>query len=78
MAAKTEVQERLGQAIKEVRTARSLTQEELARRSNLHPTYISDIERGARNPSFLVLVRLASGLDSTLTEIGSAYDKCDV
>ncbi len=77
MAAKTQVQQRLGQAIKEVRSAKSLTQEQLADRSGLHPTYISDIERGARNPSFLALVRLADGLGSTLAEIGAAYDKCD-
>lgn len=77
MAAKTQVQERLGQAIKEIRASKSLTQEDLADRSGLHPTYISDIERGARNPSFLALVRLADGLGSTLAEIGAAYDKRD-
>jgi transcriptional regulator with XRE-family HTH domain len=75
MAAKTLVQARLGRAIKEVRASKSLTQEDLAHRSGLHPTYISDIERGARNPSFLALVRLADGLGSTLAEIGAAYDK---
>jgi transcriptional regulator with XRE-family HTH domain len=74
MAAKTQIQKRLGRAIKEVRASKSLTQEELAYRSGLHPTYISDIERGARNPSFLALVRLADGLESTLAEIGAAYD----
>jgi transcriptional regulator with XRE-family HTH domain len=77
MAAKTPVQERLGRAIKEVRASKSLTQEDLAHRSGLHPTYISDIERGARNPSFVALVRLADGLGSTLAEIGAAYDKGD-
>ena len=74
MAGKTQVQERLGQAIREIRSARSLTQEELAHRSGLHPTYISDIERGARNPSFQALIQLA-GLGSTLAELGAAYDK---
>ncbi len=75
MAGKTPVQERLGQAVKEIRAARSLTQEELAHRSGLHPTYVSDVERGARNPSFQALVQLADGLGSTLAEIGAAYDK---
>jgi transcriptional regulator with XRE-family HTH domain len=75
MAGKAQVQEHLGQAIKGVRSARSLTQEELAHRSGLHPTYISDIERGARNPSFRALVQLADGLGSTLAEIGAAYDE---
>ncbi len=66
-----------GQAIKEVRASKSLTQEELAQRSGLHPTYISDIERGARNPRFLALVKLADDLGSTLAEIGAAYVKRD-
>jgi transcriptional regulator with XRE-family HTH domain len=75
MPGKTPVQERLGQAVKEIRSARSLTQEELAHRSGLHPTYISDVERGARNPSFQALVQLAHGLGCTLAEIGAAYDR---
>jgi transcriptional regulator with XRE-family HTH domain len=74
MPGKTPVQERLGRAVKEIRAARSLTQEELAHRSGLHPTYVSDVERGARNPSFQALVQLADGLGSTLAEIGAAYD----
>jgi transcriptional regulator with XRE-family HTH domain len=75
MPGKTPVQERLGQAVREIRKGHSLTQEELAHRSGLHPTYISDVERGARNPSFQALVQLAYGLGSTLAEIGAAYDR---
>jgi len=75
MAGKSPVQERLGRAVKDVRASRSMTQEELAERSGLHPTYISDIERGARNPSFRALVRLADGLGATVAEIGAAYDR---
>ena len=71
------VQRRLGRAIKSVRSERSITQEELSRRTGLHPTYISDIERGARNPSFAVMTRLADGLGITLAELGSAYDCAD-
>jgi transcriptional regulator with XRE-family HTH domain len=75
MQAKPEVQQRLGAAVKEIRAVKAITQEELARRTDLHPTYISDIERGARNPSFFVLARLADGLGSTLAEIGATYDR---
>ncbi len=69
------VQKLLGQAVKEVRAAMAITQEELSRRTGLHPTYISDIERGARNPSFAVLVRIARGLDVPLAELAAAFDR---
>jgi transcriptional regulator with XRE-family HTH domain len=69
------VQRRLGLAVKAVRNSKAVTQEDLSRRTGLHPTYISDIERGARNPSFVVLVRVADGLGITLAELGRAYDE---
>jgi transcriptional regulator with XRE-family HTH domain len=75
MPAKPEVQRRLGKAVKDIRAAKAITQEELSQRTGLHTTYISDIERGARNPSFEVLVRLAAGLDVTMAELGAAYDR---
>jgi transcriptional regulator with XRE-family HTH domain len=44
-----------------------ISQEELAMRAHLHRTYISDLERGARNISVRNLCRIALAL-----EIGSA------
>lgn len=75
MADQRDVQKLLGQALKQVRAAKSMTQEELSRRTGLHPTYISDIERGARNPSFAVLVRIANGLSVSVAELGAAFDR---
>lgn len=71
------VQRRLGAAVKLIRHAAGVTQEELSHRTGLHTTYISDVERGARNPSFAVLVRLADGLGITLAELGRAYDEAE-
>jgi transcriptional regulator with XRE-family HTH domain len=65
----------LGRAVKELRAIAGITQEELANRTGLHPTYISDIERGARNPSFVVLVRLVGGLEMPVGDLGAAYDR---
>jgi transcriptional regulator with XRE-family HTH domain len=71
------VQRRLGAAVKSVRRTAGVTQEELSHRTGLHTTYISDIERGARNPSFAVLVRIAGGLGISLGDLGRAYDASD-
>jgi transcriptional regulator with XRE-family HTH domain len=42
------------------------SQEELAEKSRVHRTYISDVERGVRNVSILTLDRIASALDIPL------------
>ncbi len=52
----------LGRSVRQFRERRKFTQEELAERSNLHPTYISDIERGTRNPGIKNVARLAKAL----------------
>jgi len=65
----------LGSAVRELRDAAAMTQEELSRRTGLHPTYISDIERGARNPSFEALARLVDGLDVSLADLGASYER---
>lgn len=52
----------LGQNLSVLRHAKNLTQEQLAERSGLDPSYISGIERGVRNPSYLSIVKLAGGL----------------
>lgn len=59
----TEKLQRLGEEVRKQRFKAQLSQEELAKRIGLHRTYISDIERGMRNPTVLVLVKLADGLE---------------
>lgn len=69
-----DVQRLLGLALKELRTSQKLTQEELSARTGVHPTYISDIERGARNPSWSKLVELVIGMGLTMADLGRAFD----
>ena len=45
-----------------LRTERGLTQEALAAKARLHPSYISALERGAKVPGLSVLEQLAEGL----------------
>ena len=52
----------LGRAVHRHRMAIGISQEDLADQVGLDRTYISGIERGLRNPTFLVLLRLAEAL----------------
>ena len=56
----------LGNAIKRKRAALRISQEELAARAGLHRTYVSDLERGARNPSLESVEKLARALELSL------------
>ena len=56
----------LGRTIKNKRVELKLSQEKLAERAGLHRTYISDLERGARNPSLASIEKLARALDLSL------------
>jgi ribosome-binding protein aMBF1 (putative translation factor) len=49
--------------IRDRRRELGMSQDEIAARSQLHRTYISDIERGARNLSTKNLFRLAAALE---------------
>lgn len=51
-----------GQVLREMRLARSLTQEDLAHRSGYHPNYIGHLERGVKSPSLRAIVNLSSTL----------------
>ena len=63
------VQERFGKTVRELRLAKSYSQEELAYRTSMHRTYLSSIERGQRNPSLRNIEAIALALDVTLSEL---------
>lgn len=51
-----------GLALREVRNRLEISQEELCARTELDRTYISEIERGLRNPTLKVLWKLSTAL----------------
>ena len=57
----------LGVAIKTQRASLGISQEELAYRAGLHRTYVSDLERGARNPSVESVEKLARALEISVS-----------
>ncbi len=59
----------LGQNVRRRREARDLTQEKLAEKAGLDPTYISGIERGLRNPGIKNVAKLAKALGFSTAEL---------
>jgi transcriptional regulator with XRE-family HTH domain len=59
----------LGHVVRYTRARRGLSQEELGYRAGLHRNYVGAIERGEINPTFRVLLKLATGLCMPLSEL---------
>jgi CheY-like chemotaxis protein len=60
-----DVKKCFGTSVKFWRNRLGISQEALAERSNMHRTYICDVERGARNVSLETIDRLAQALEIT-------------
>lgn len=68
----TKVLKLLGKRVKKARIEAGVSQEELAWQCEIDRTYISKIERGIANPSFLVLVKIAEILKIRINVIISS------
>ncbi|MEO9827596.1 MAG: helix-turn-helix transcriptional regulator [Paracoccaceae bacterium] len=60
-----DIRERLAKNLRLLRQEKGWSQEAFADEAGLHRTYISDIERGARNPTISVVDKLATALGVT-------------
>lgn len=58
-----------GVVLRAHRTGKGLTQEQLAERAGVHPTYIGMVERGERNCSLDIAASIASALESSLADL---------
>jgi CheY-like chemotaxis protein/DNA-binding phage protein len=59
----------LGMAIKTERSSLGISQEELAYRAGIHRTYLSDMERGMRNPSIDSIAKVARALEISVARL---------
>jgi transcriptional regulator with XRE-family HTH domain len=59
----------VGKNVRQLRKDKGWTQEQLAFEARLDLTYIGGIERGRRNPSILVLARIADALGADVSEL---------
>ena len=62
-----------GRAVRKRRRELDLSQEDLAERAGLHRNYISDIERGDRNPSLENIQKLVKALDTRVSALFINY-----
>jgi len=65
---------KLNERLKELRTERELTLKELAERSELSVSYLSDIERGRTVPTLNTLETIANALAVTVMDLLSGVD----
>ncbi|QGN55014.1 helix-turn-helix domain-containing protein [Novosphingobium sp. Gsoil 351] len=59
----------VGSNVRRLRIARGMTQEQYAERSGFSQQYISDLERGRRNPTVVSLFELAQALNVGPTDL---------
>ena len=64
----SDVKKSFGNSVRIWRRQLGLSQEELAERADLHRTYVSDVERGARNLSLQSIAKLAQALQVTISD----------
>ena len=57
-----DVRRRLGSNLKKLREEQGYSQESFADHCGLHRTYISGIERGVRNPTVVIIDKIARAL----------------
>lgn len=64
-----DIRQKLGRNVRRAREARGWSQEQFAFEAGIHRTYVSDIERGARNPTITVVEKLAVALGTSASEL---------
>jgi transcriptional regulator with XRE-family HTH domain len=66
---------KFGRNLRRHRETAALTQEALAAKSDMDRTYISDIERGVRNPGIKNVARLAKALSIASAKLMEGVDE---
>lgn len=57
-----DIRERLARNLRKLRQDKGLSQEDFAFDAKIHRTYISDLERAARNPTITIIEKIAKAL----------------
>ena len=63
------INKQLGARIRYLRTQKNMTIEDLALEAEINRNYLSDLERGTRNPTVVVLNKITKALDINLSTL---------
>ncbi len=64
-----QIQTKFGRNVRAVREAKGWSQDSLADATGLHRTYLSGIERGVRNPTLVVVQKIATALQVSAAKL---------
>ena len=64
-----DINKQLGMRIKYLRKLKRMSQEDLALEAEVNKNYLSDLERGERNPTLKILEKIARALGINLQEL---------
>ena len=63
------INKQLGARIRYLRTQKNMTIEDLALEAEINRNYLSDLERGTRNPTVVILNKIAKALEINLSTL---------
>ena len=66
---KTTILQKFARKIKDLRKLNRMSQEQLAEKADLSPTYIGNLERGEQNPTLTSLEKIADALNVSPSEL---------
>lgn len=65
----TDISFKVRENIKRIRSKKGVSQSGLAQKLNVHPSYISQIERGIENPTLANIEKIAIALDVSIAQL---------
>ena len=67
----------IGKRIRNYRIGQKMSQEELAEKCGLHPTYIGQVERGEKNATIESIYKITAGLSVSMSTLFEKIDHHD-
>jgi transcriptional regulator with XRE-family HTH domain len=67
----------LGRALRALRNEAGITQEQLAGRLKVDPTFVGRLERGQRGAHWRTIRRILVALDASVARFGSAVERAE-